>query len=67
MSFNLTNVGELNSKGLYLSIKKDLSNRCLCSCLKNIREIWQFHVLVVQRRQTNEQKKRDARAKTLFC
>ena len=31
MSFNLTNVGELNSKGLYLSIKKTLSNRCLCS------------------------------------
>ena len=24
MSFNLTNVGELNSKGLYLSIKKKL-------------------------------------------
>ena len=23
MSFNLTNVGELNSKGLYLSIKKE--------------------------------------------
>ena len=57
MSFNLTNVGELNCKGLYLSIKKNLSNRCLCSCLKNIREIWQFHVLVVQRRQRNEQKK----------
>ena len=31
MSFNLTNVGELNSKGLYLSIKKNLTNRCLCS------------------------------------
>jgi len=31
MSFNLTNVGELNSEGLYLRIKKNLSNRCLCS------------------------------------
>ena len=32
MSFYLTNVGELNSEGLYLSVKKTLSNRCLCSC-----------------------------------
>ena len=38
---------------------------CVNACTK--REIREFHVEVVQRRQRNVQKKRDARAKLLFC
>ena len=30
-------------------------------------KIWSFHVVVVQERRGNEQKKRDARAELLFC
>ena len=30
-------------------------------------EIWHIHVVIVQKRQRNVQKKRDARAKLLFC
>ena len=38
-----------------------------CSPSSTKREIRKFHVVVVQRRQRNVQKKRDARAKLLFC
>ena len=41
------------------------SSSCVNASTK--REIRQFHVEVVQRRQRNVQKKRDARAKLLFC
>ena len=34
---------------------------------KNNNKIWSFHVVVVQGRQTNVQKKRDARAELFFC
>ena len=48
---------ELNSKGLYQSLET----------LDKTHEFRHFHVLVVQRRQRNVQKKRAARAKLLFC
>ena len=40
--------------------------RCLVFTSSIKREIRKFHVVIVQRRQKNVQKKRDARAKLLF-
>ena len=58
---------ELNSKRLYQSSGKEKESRCLVFTSSTKREIRHFHVVVVQRRQRNVQKKRDARAKLLFC
>ena len=68
--FNLSNVKqsslELNSKGLYQSSGKEKEN---CYFVFPSPAKWKnrhFHVVVVQRRQRNAHKKRDARAKVLF-
>ena len=58
---------ELYSKGLYQSSGKEKENCCFVFPSATKREIRHFHVVVVQRRQRNVQKKRDARAKLLFC
>ena len=55
---------ELNSKGLYQLNSKGL---CFVFPSSTKREFRHFHVVVGQRRQRNVQKKRDARAKLLFC
>ena len=57
---------ELNSKGLYQSLGKEKKSCCRVfpSSIKG--EFRHFHVVVVQRRQRNVQKKRDARTKLLF-
>ena len=55
-----SNVGkcflELNSKGLYQSSGKEKESCCLLFPSSTKREIRQFHVVVVQRRQRNVQK-----------
>ena len=56
---------ELNSKGLYQSSVKEKRIVALCSSTK--REVRQFHVEVLQRRQRYVQRNRDERAKFLFC
>ena len=58
---------ELNSKGLHQSSGKQKESCCLLFPSSIKREIKQFYVVVEQRRQRNVQKKRDARAKLLFC
>ena len=58
---------ELNSKGLHQSSGKEKESCCLLLPSSPKREIRQNHVVVVQRRQRTVQKKRDARAKLLFC
>ena len=59
-SFNLSNAGdffqELNSKGLYLSSRKEKENRCLVFSSSINREIRKFQVVFVQRLQRNVQK-----------
>ena len=57
---------ELNSKGLYQSLGKEKKSCCRVfpSSIKG--EFRHFHVVVVQRRQRNVQKKRDACTKLLF-
>ena len=55
---------ELNSKGLYQSSGKE-NKVALLSCVPVLDR--HFHVVVGQRRQRNVQKKRDTRAKLLFC
>ena len=57
---------ELNSKGLYQSSGKEKQSCCLAFPSSTKREFRHFHVVVVQRRLRNVQKKRDARAKLLF-
>ena len=47
---------ELNSKGLYQSSGKEKESCCLLFPSSTKREIRQFHVVVVQRRQRNVQK-----------
>ena len=47
---------ELNSKGLYQSSGKEKESCCLVFPSSTKREIRQFHVVVVQRRQRNVQK-----------
>ena len=56
---------ELNSKRLYQSSGKEKESCCLVVLSLTKREIRHFHVVVVQRRLRNVQKKRDARAKLL--
>ena len=59
---------ELNSKGLYQSSGKEKENCCLVFPSSTKREFRRhFHVVVVQRRLRNVQKKHAARAKLLFC
>ena len=58
---------ELNFKGLYQSSGKEKESRWLVFVSSTKREIRQFHVVVVQRRQRNVRKKRDARSKMMFC
>ena len=56
---------EFNSKGLYQSLRKEKKScREFPSSING--EFRHFHVVVVQRRQRNVQKKRDARTKLLF-
>ena len=57
---------ELNSKELYQSSGKETEGRFLVFASSTKREIRQFHVVVVQRRQRKCTKKRTARVK-LFC
>ena len=58
-----------NPKGPYLSLEKEKETFCVAFTysVKRAREISTLHVPVVQRRLRNVQKKRDARAKLLFC
>ena len=58
---------KLNFKGPYSSSEREIKfRRCLfTSSIK--REIRHFHIVVVQKRERNIQKKCDARAKLLFC
>ena len=58
---------ELNSKGLYQSSGKEKQSCCLVIGSSTNREFRHFHVVVVQQRLRNVQKKGDARAKLLFC
>ena len=61
MSFNSSSVGEffleLNCKGLYLCLRRDLQNRCHVFTFSTKREFRQFHVEVAQRRQRNVQRR----------
>ena len=63
----LANCLELNSKGLYQSSGKEKESCCLRFPSLTKPEIRHFHVVVMQWRQRNVQKMRDARAKFLFC
>ena len=58
-----------NPKGPYLSLEKEKETFCVAFTysVKRAREISTLHVPVVQRWLRNVQKKRDARAKLLFC
>ena len=58
-----------NPKGRYRSLEKEKETFCVAFTysVKRAREISGLHVPVVQRRLRNVQKKRDARAKLLFC
>ena len=71
MAFNLSNVAEfipeLNSKGLYLRLTKRIRKSLPWFKSSRKREIRQFQVVIVQRRQRNVHEKRDARANLLFC
>ena len=57
---------ELNSKRLHQSSGKEKESCCLVFSSSTKRKFRNFHVVVVQQRQKNVPKKRDARAK-LFC
>ena len=48
---------EMNCKGLYLCLRKELQNRCLVFTYSTKREFRQFHVEVAQRRQRNVQRR----------
>ena len=52
----LANFLELNSKGLYQSSGKEKENCCFVFPSSTKREIWYFHVVVVERRLRNVQK-----------
>ena len=56
MRKKLTNFSEFTSKGLYRSSEKEKESRCLVFTPSTKREIRQFHVVVVQRRQRKVQK-----------
>ena len=49
----------MNSKGLYQSLRNEKESCCLVWPSSTKRKIMQFHVVVVQRRLRNVQKKRD--------
>ena len=66
-SSNVGHVLELNSKRLFRSSGKEKESRCVVITSSTKREIWYVHVVVVQCRQRNMQKKRAERAKLLFC
>ena len=68
ISFNSSNVGKF-SKGQYRgSPGKDTESGCLVFTSSSKRKIGHFDVVVMQRRQRNEEKKRYARAiLSLFC
>ena len=63
----LGNFSGVDSEILYLRLEKETENFSLVftSLIKQV--IRKFHLVVVQCRQINVQKKRDARAKLLFC
>ena len=71
ISFNPSNFGnfflELNSKRLYRSSGKEKESRGLVFTFSKKGGIRTVHIVVVQWRQRNVQKKRDTRAKLLFC
>ena len=48
---------EMNCKGLYLCLRKELQNRCLVFTYSTKREFRQFHVEVAQRWQRNVQRR----------
>ena len=60
---------ELNSKGFYQSSGKEKQDSCFVLPSSTKREIRRFHIVVVQRRQTEKYhtKKRDARAKLFIA
>ena len=58
---------ELSPKGLYQSSGKEKESCCLVFTFSTKRDIRHFHVIVSQRQLKNVKKKRDARAKLLFC
>ena len=58
---------EQNSEGLYQSSGKEKESCCLVFLSSTKREVRHFHVVIVQGRQRNVQKKSDERAKLLFC
>ena len=68
----LSNVGQANPPGIeffgtYPSTEREIKfRRCLFTSVIK-REIRHFHVVVVQKRAKKCTKKRDARAKLLFC
>ena len=65
----LAKISRFNPKGPYVSLEKEKETFCVVFgySVKRAREIRRFHVSVVQRLLRNVQKKRDARAKLLFC
>ena len=63
----LENFLELNSKGLYQSSGKEKESCCGEFPFSTKREIRDFHVVVVQLRAKKCTKRRDVRAKLLFC
>ena len=58
---------ELNSKGLYQSSGKEKESCCLVFPSSTKREIRHFHVVVVQRRLRNEQKKALCMCRVFFA
>ena len=65
----LAKFSRFNAKGPYVSLEKEKESFCVVVAysVKRVREIRRFRVSVVQRLLRNVQKKRDARAKLLFC
>ena len=61
------NFSGVDSEILYLRLEKETENFSLVFTSFIKRVIRKFHLVVVQCRQINVQKKRDARAKLLFC
>ena len=61
------NFSGVDSEILYLKLEKETENFSLVFTSFIKRVIRKFHLVVVQCRQINVQKKRDARAKLLFC
>ena len=61
---------ELNSKGLYYSSGKEKKSCCLVFPFSTKREIWKFHVVVMQPLLRNVQKLKSVmhvQAELLFC